>query len=50
MKYCFNYNKNTEHMQYINEANEWTIKYNSKDTKLLDLLDLHKDKRINIYV
>ena len=50
MKYCFNYNKNTEHMQYINEANEWTIKYNSKDTTLLDFLDLHKDKRINIYV
>lgn len=50
MKYCFNYNENTEHMKYINNADEWTIKYNSKDNTLLKFLDLHKDKRINLYI
>lgn len=49
MKYCLNYNKNTEHANHIQDADEWTIKYNSKDATLLDFLDLHKDKRINIY-
>lgn len=49
MKYCFNYNKDTEHMKYINEANEWTIIYNKRDNTLFDFLDLHKDRRINIY-
>ena len=50
MKYCFNYNRDTEHMQYINKADEWTIKYNSKDDTLLEFLDLHRDKRINLYI
>ena len=50
MKYCFNYNRETEHMDCINKADEWTIVYNSKDTTLLAFLDLHKDKRINLYV
>lgn len=50
MKYCFNYNKDTEHAKYINKADEWTIKYNPKDDTLLDFLDLHKDKRINLYI
>ena len=50
MKYCFNYNQKTEHMQYINKADEWTIEYNSKDSTLLEFLDLHKDKRINLYI
>ena len=49
MKYCFNYNKNTQQAQNINKADEWTIEYNSKDNTLLEFLELHKDKRINIY-
>ena len=49
MKYCFNYNKDTEHAKYINKADEWTIEYNPKDDTLLEFLDLHKDKRINLY-
>lgn len=50
MKYCFNYNKNTEHMNCIKDADELTIEYNSKDNTLLQFLDLHKDKRINLYI
>lgn len=50
MKYCFNYNQKTKYMQYINKADEWTIEYNSKDSTLLEFLDLHKDKRINLYI
>ena len=49
MKYCLNYNRDTERANHIQDADEWTIKYNSKDTTLLEFLDLHKDKRINIY-
>ena len=49
MKYCFNYNKDTEHAKYINKVDEWTIEYNPKDDTLLEFLDLHKDKRINLY-
>ena len=49
MKYCFPYNQKTEHAKYINEVDEWTIKYNNKDTTLLEFLELHKDKRINLY-
>lgn len=49
MKYCFNYNKSTEKMKYIKNAQEWTIKYNSKDSTLLTFLDRNKDKRINLY-
>ena len=50
MKYCLNYNKDTEHAKCIQEADEWTIVYNSKDTTLLEFLEIHKDKRINIYI
>lgn len=50
MKYCLNYNKDTQRSKSINEVNEWTIKYNSKDTTLLTFLDLHKNKRINLYI
>ena len=50
MKYCFNYNKNTEHMNCIKDADELTIEYNSKDNTLLQFLDLHKNKRINLYI
>ena len=50
MNYCFNYNRYTEKSKYINQINEWTIKYNSKDNTLLDFLDLHTDIRINLYV
>lgn len=49
MKYCLNYNRDTERANHIQDADEWTIQYNSKDTTLLEFLDLHKDKRINIY-
>ena len=49
MKYCLNYNRDTERANHIQDADEWIIKYNSKDTTLLEFLDLHKDKRINIY-
>jgi len=50
MNYCFNYNRDTEKSKYINEVAEWTIKYNSKDNTLLDFLDLHTNKRINLYI
>ena len=50
MKYCLNYNKDTEYAKSIQEADEWTIVYNSKDTTLLEFLELHKDKRINLYI
>ena len=50
MKYCLNYNKDTEHSKSIQNVDEWTIVYNSKDNTLLDFLNLHKDKRINIYI
>jgi len=49
MKYSLNYNQNTEYAECISKANEWNIVYNSKDTTLLEFLNLHKDKRINIY-
>lgn len=49
MKYCFLYNQKTEHSKYINEVDEWTIIYNSKDTTLLEFLEAHKDKRINLH-
>lgn len=49
MKYCFNYNKNTEHIKYINEADEWTIEYNSRDDTLLEFLEKNKNKRINLW-
>ena len=50
MQYCLNYNQYTENTKYINEVEEWTIIYNSKDTTLLKFLELHQNKRINIYV
>lgn len=49
MKYCMNYNQNTEHFDCINEVDEWTIKYNKDDNTLLDFLKQHEDKRINLY-
>lgn len=50
MKYCLNYNKDTEKSKYIKEADEWTIVYNSRDNTLLDFLEKYKNKRINIYI
>ena len=50
MKYCLNYNKDTEHSKHIHDADEWTIIYNSKDDTLLEFLEKYKNKRINIYV
>lgn len=50
MKYCLNYNKYTEHQVCIQKADEWNITYNSKDTTLLEFLNLHLDKRINLYI
>ena len=50
MKYCINYNQKTERLECINEADEWTIKYNSKDETLLEFLKLHTDKRINLWI
>ena len=49
MNYCLNYNAATEHARCINEADEWLIEYNEKDNTLIEFLDLHKDKRINLY-
>lgn len=48
MKFCLNYNQFTEHMQCLNEADEWNIIFNEKDTTLLEFLDLHGDKQINL--
>ena len=50
MKYCLNYNKDTEHSKYIHDVDEWTIIYNSKDNTLLEFLEKYKNKRINIYI
>lgn len=50
MKYCLNYNRDTEYANCIKKADEWTIIYNNKDTTLLEFLELNKDKRINIYI
>lgn len=50
MEYCLNYNKDTEHSNSIKEVNEWNIKYNSKDTTLLEFLDLYRTKRINLFI
>ena len=50
MKYCLNYNKDTEKSNSIQKVDEWTILYNNKDNTLLDFLDLHIDKRINLYI
>jgi len=50
MKYCLNYNKDTQYSKSIQKADEWNILYNSKDNTLLEFLELYKDKRINIYV
>ena len=50
MKYCMNYNQKTEHMKCLTEADEWTIEYNSRDTTLLEFLEIHKDIRINLHI
>ena len=50
MKYCMNYNQKTEHMNCLKEADEWTIEYNSKDTTLLEFLEIHDDMRINLHI
>ena len=50
MKYCLNYNKDTEKSKCIQKVDEWIIDYNSKDNTLLDFLEKYKDKRINIYI
>ena len=47
MKYCIYYNKNSKILQ---EVDEITIKYNRKDTTLLDFLKLYENKRVNIYI
>ena len=50
MKVCFNYNQFTEHSSYILQADEWNIIFNEKDTTLLEFLDNHLDKRINLII
>ncbi len=50
MKYCLNYNRTTQQMKCIQEADEWTIEYNSKDNTLLEFLELHQNIRINLYI
>ena len=50
MKYCLNYNQDTEHSNSIQNADEWNIIYNSKDNTLLEFLELHQNKRINLYI
>jgi len=48
MKYCLPYNKYTYNNDLINKADEWFIDYNPEDKTLLQFLELHKDKRINL--
>jgi len=50
MKVCFNYNQFTEHSSYISQVDEWNIVFNEKDTTLLEFLDNHLDKRINLII
>ena len=50
MKYCMNYNQITFKNKYIQEADEWTITYNPKDTTLLEFLDINQNRRINIFI
>jgi len=50
MKYCLNYNQFTEHSSYIHQVDEWNIIFNEKDTTLLEFLNLHLDKRINLII
>ena len=50
MNLCFNYNQFTEKASCINKANEWNIVFNEKDTTLLEFLNNHLDKRINLII
>lgn len=50
MNFCINYNQFTEHAKYINDADEWTIVFNEKDDTLLEFLDMHLNKRINLVI
>lgn len=47
MKYCFDYYKTSKR---INEIDELNIKYNKKDTTLLEFLNTYKNKRVNICI
>ena len=48
MKYCLPYDETTSKSDFINEADEWNIKYNPADKTLIKFLEVHKDKRINL--
>lgn len=50
MKYCTNYNQFTEKASCIQTADEWNIIFNEKDTTLLEFLNAHLDKRINLSI
>lgn len=41
MRYCLNYNQITEKMECIQEVKEWNIDYNSKDSTLLEFLEIN---------
>lgn len=47
MKYCIKYYRNIR-FDYLDEVEELEIRYNKKDTTLLDFLDKYKDKTIII--
>lgn len=51
MRYNINYIPDpNQNFKYLNEVDEITIRYNYKDTSLLDFLLLHKEQRVNIYI
>lgn len=47
MKYCIDYKKRS---RILSKVDEITIKYNSQDLTLLELLKNNSEQRINIYI